>query len=224
MNYNAVQKDNGKIMLDLRPLILALIRRAWKIALVTIACALIAFAGAKASITPMYRSSFQVYASIDGKTDEKTLQPMVELATSDAVLQNADSRIDSTYSIDQLKGMVSASLDEDENGLMTVSVTMANPEDAATIAQTIRDNMQVQISFTISSGAMELLDEPTEPTKPYSPDYNRYGLIGAAIGFLVTVLYILIKELFDRRVNKISELEKQFGLPILGTIPNLKAE
>lgn len=224
MNYNAVQKDNGKIMLDLRPLVLALIKRAWKIALVTIACALIAFAGAKASIAPLYRSSFQVYASIDGKTDEKLLQPIVELATSDAVLQNADSRIESTYSINQLKDMVSASVDEDENGLMTVSVTMKDPAEAATIAQSIRDSMQVQISFKISGGTMELLDEPTEPTRPYSPDYSRYGLTGAAIGFLLSVLYILMKELFDRRVRKTVELEKQYGLPILGTIPNLKTE
>jgi capsular polysaccharide biosynthesis protein len=224
MNYNAVQKDNGKIMLDLRPLILALIKRAWKIALVTIACALIAFAGAKAIVTPMYRASFQAYASINSQTEKKTLEPMLKLATSDEVLQTADSRIDATYSVSELKKFVSASVSDDDNGLMTVSVTMADPEEAYIVAQTIRDNMRTQVSFTISNGVLELLDEPTQPTKPYSPDFGRYALFGAGIGFFLTVLYILIKELFDRRVNKMSELEKQYDLPILGIIPSERAE
>ena len=224
MNYNAVQKSNGKIMLDLRPLILALLKRIWKIAIVTAACALIALAGAKAVLTPMYTSSFQAYANIGGKTDANTLEAIADLASSDAVLQTADSRIESTYSMGQLKKMVSASVSKDDNGLVTVSVTTTDPADAQTIAQTIRDNMQVQISFTIKDGAMELLDEPNLPSRPSSPNYKKYGLFGAALGFVLTVLYVLLKELFDRRVNKKSELEKQFGLPILASVPNLKGK
>ena len=224
MNYNAVQKSNGKIMLDLRPLILALLKRVGKIAVITISCALVAYAGAKAVLTPMYTSSFQTYASIAGKTDANTLEAIADLASSDAVLQTADSRIEPTYSMGQLKNMVSASVSNDDNGLVTVSVTTTDPADAQTIAQTIRDNMQVQISFTIKDGAMELLDEPNLPSRPSSPNYKKYGLFGAALGFVLTVLYVLLKELFDRRVNKKSELEKQFGLPILASIPNLKGK
>lgn len=224
MNYNAVQKSNGKIMLDLRPLILALLKRIWKIAVITIACALIAFAGAKAVLTPMYTSSFQAYANIGGKTDTKTLEAITSLASSDAVLQNADSRIEATYSMGQLKGMVSASASKDDNGLVTVSVTTTDPAEAQTIAQTIRDNMRTQISFTVTDGALELLDEPSLPSKPSSPNYKTYGLLGGAAGLFLTVLYILFRELFDRRVNKKSELEKQFGLPILASVPNLKGK
>ena len=84
--------------------------------------------------------------------------------------------------------------------------------------------MQVQISFTVKDGTMELLDEPNLPSKPSSPNYKKYGMFGAALGFVLTVLYILLKELFDRRVNKKSELEKQFGLPILASVPNLKGK
>lgn len=224
MNYNAVQKSNGKIMLDLRPLILALLKRIWKIAVITIACALIAFAGAKAVLTPMYTSSFQAYANIGGKTDTKALEAITSLASSDAVLQNADSRIEATYSMGQLKSMVSASASEDDNGLVTVSVTATDPAEAQTIAQTIRDNMRIQISFTVTDGALELLDEPSLPSKPSSPNYKTYGLLGGAVGLLLTVLYILFRELFDRRVNKKFELEKQFGLPILASVPNLKGK
>ena len=224
MNYNAVQKSNGKIMLDLRPLILALLKRVGKIAVITIACALIAYAGAKAVLTPMYTSSFQTYANIGGKTDASTLEVIADLASSDAVLQTADSRIESSYSMGQLKNMVSASVSKYDNGLVTVTVTTTDPAEAQTIAQTIRDNMQVQISFTVKDGTMELLDEPNLPSKPSSPNYKRYGMFGAALGLVLTVLYILLKELFDRRVNKKSELEKQFGLPILASVPNLKGK
>lgn len=224
MNYNAVQKSNGKIMLDLRPLILALLKRVGKIAVITIACALIAYAGAKAVLTPMYTSSFQTYANIGGKTDVSTLEVIADLASSDAVLQTADSRIESSYSMGQLKNMVSASVSKDDNGLVTVTVTTTDPAEAQTIAQTIRDNMQVQISFTVKDGTMELLDEPNLPSKPSSPNYKKYGMFGAALGFVLTVLYILLKELFDRRVNKKSELKKQFGLPILASVPNLKGK
>jgi tyrosine-protein kinase len=64
--------------------------------------------------------------------------------------------------------------------------------------------------------------EPLSSASPGSlvlPRTNLNLLLGLALGMLLGLAYSLIRKQFDRRLRSTEEVEKQFGVPVIGTIP-----
>lgn len=123
------------------------------------------------------------------------------------------------YSISALKSRISAAA-VSNTAVFTVSVYDANPVNAMNIANAIGDLAPDQIIRVVKSGGIEVLDAAELPTVPYaSTNVIKYVAIGAAIGFLLSLLYFLIKGLMDTTVRRMYEIEDMFTIPILGTVP-----
>lgn len=59
----------------------------------------------------------------------------------------------------------------------------------------------------------------TTPTGPSSPETKRDTIVGGVLGLLVGVALVFLLEHIDRRIREPDELERLYGAPLLGVVP-----
>ena len=55
-----------------------------------------------------------------------------------------------------------------------------------------------------------------------SPNILKNTAVGFLLGLLLAAAFVVIRELTDKRVRSESDLEEQFGIPVIGTIPDYR--
>ncbi|HGR9509988.1 TPA: capsular biosynthesis protein CpsC, partial [Streptococcus pneumoniae] len=63
--------------------------------------------------------------------------------------------------------------------------------------------------------------EARPATTPSSPNVGRNSLFGFLGGAVVTVIAVLLIELFDIRVKRPEDVEDVLQIPLLGVVPDL---
>ncbi|GAA1408276.1 chromosome partitioning protein [Glutamicibacter uratoxydans] len=63
------------------------------------------------------------------------------------------------------------------------------------------------------------LDSALLPQEPISPNKKLSLLIGLLIGAAIAIGYALLRNIFDRRVHSIEEVERETNMSVIGTIP-----
>ena len=226
------EEDAGSI--DLLPLIAAVLKRWWLVAWVAVLCALAAFAGTKLLVTPTYRSSFTAYVNnrAESETEQQTVLSNADLSAarsltytyaqimrSRSVLEAAAEQSSLPYSYGELAKMTSTSILSNTE-IIQVYVTSPNPSVSRALAEAIAQVSQEQIASIVDGSSMRIIDEPQLPADIYAPNYLKNAVIGAALGFLLAVAVIVLREIMDDRVKDEESLESRFGIAILGSVPN----
>lgn len=230
---NYVNEDDAAAI-DLLPLLLAVLKRWWIVGWIALLCGLAAFAGTKLLITPTYRTNFTAYVNNRAETDaeQQTVLSNADLSAarsltytyaqiirSRSVLELAAEQANLPYTYSQLSGMVSTSIMSNTE-IISVYVTSENPSVSKALAEAIAEVSQSQIASIVDGSSMRIIDEPQLPTDIHSPNYVKTAVIGAALGFLLAVAFIVLREILDDRVKDEEGLESRFGIPILGSVPN----
>ncbi|WP_426228574.1 polysaccharide biosynthesis tyrosine autokinase [Pseudarthrobacter sp. DSP2-3-2b1] len=57
------------------------------------------------------------------------------------------------------------------------------------------------------------------PTSPVSPNVKLTLALGALVGLALGVAYALVRRHLDRRLRNSTEIERLFGVPVIGTLP-----
>ncbi|UTT68806.1 polysaccharide biosynthesis tyrosine autokinase [Arthrobacter sp. DNA4] len=57
------------------------------------------------------------------------------------------------------------------------------------------------------------------PTTPTSPNTKLNLALGALVGLALGVAYALVRRHLDRRIRKAADIERRFGVPVIGTLP-----
>lgn len=57
------------------------------------------------------------------------------------------------------------------------------------------------------------------PTTPTSPNTKLNLALGALVGLALGVAYAVIRRHLDRRIRKAADIERTFGVPVIGTLP-----
>lgn len=111
-----------------------------------------------------------------------------------------------------------------------VSGRSDTPEHAAQVADAYANGLLAQVD-TINSyikreagsqgDPVQLISvaSATAPQNEVAPDARKTLPIALGVGVIISVLYVLLRHLFDRKVNSASTAEKITQVPILGTIP-----
>lgn len=226
--------ENREIDIDLTKIFEMLKKKAVYIVIVGIIGAILAGCFTNFFIDPQYTASVKLHAynnndnKIGASNDinssqfdasQKVINTYLYIINSDTFLTKvADSMGDIT--VPQLKQMIKGSHIEDTVAF-SVSVTSTNPELAANIANTIAELCPDEIIRVLKVGGVEVIDYATVPKSPTSPNLSKNILVGFAAGFALTFIYFFIKEIFDTKVHDRMDLEKEFDIPILGTIPRI---
>ena len=71
---------------------------------------------------------------------------------------------------------------------------------------------------------MYIVDEAEEATGPYNINHIKDIAIFMIIGLVVSVIYVLLTNLLDTTVKSAEDIEKELGITVLASIPEIKDE
>jgi capsular exopolysaccharide synthesis family protein len=81
----------------------------------------------------------------------------------------------------------------------------------------------LQILSQLQAGNVQIAQAATSPSAPSSPKVARNTALGAVLGLLLGIGLAFLFERLDRRIKEPEDLERIFGLPLLGMIPDSPA-
>jgi len=228
------QKKTGEgTEIDLKRLFDAIWHRAWVILVVSILCGTLAFLGTFYLITPKYQSSAKFYVnnnslSLGGmsisSSDLTAAQELVDtyiviLNTRDTLEKVIDaSGVKMTYS--QIKGMITAAA-VNSTEIFEVVVTSPDPAQAEKIAATIVDVLPNVVEGIIDGTSVKPVEHPVKPGYHSSPSYVQNTILGMLIGFVLTVAFVVLREIFDVTIRTEEDIFRCGKYPLLAKVPDM---
>lgn len=227
--------ETKEIDIDLRKIFYMMRTKLVFIFLATILFAVAAGCFTHFFIAPTYSASIKMYAYSDTdrvttdssitRTQLDTAQDLVStyiyILNSDTVLDLVAEDLGLNASSSSLKSMISATQVEGTIAFQ-VTVNSKDPELSAKIANSIAKVAPDEIARIVNAGGVEVIDYAKVPSNPSSPNTKKNILIGALAGFVLSFAGFFIYEMFDTTITNAKDLERDFDIPILGTIPKLE--
>jgi capsular polysaccharide biosynthesis protein len=116
--------------------------------------------------------------------------------------------------------MVSASA-VDGTGVMEITVTSTDPQEAEKIANTICEVLPDRIAEIIDGSSGRIVDYAVMPAASSSPGPSSYVSKGLLLGFLFSCALLILLELMDEQIRDEDNLLETYDLPILAVVPDL---
>jgi capsular exopolysaccharide synthesis family protein len=82
---------------------------------------------------------------------------------------------------------------------------------------------QLEVLASIQTGDVQLAQLGQKPTVPSSPKTKRDVGLGLIVGLIAGLIAAVLAERLDQRVRASDDLAAVFGLPVLGSIPRIRA-
>ena len=236
MNENVVER-NEEIEIDIQRLAGAVWSRMWIVILVSVLAAVIAFLGTLFLITPQYESSAMFYVNNNSfsvgdaslsltSSDITASKSLVEsyiviMQTRESLNEVIDyADVDRTYK--ELRDMISAS-SVNSTEIFQVVVTSPDPAEAEKIANAIAYILPKRISSIIEGTSAKVVDAAVVASKPSSPSYTGNTLLGFVLGAMLSIGYIVLRELFDITIRCEEDIAMVTRHPILASVPDMAA-
>lgn len=203
-------------------------KRIIVIAAVVVFFAIIGFLGTALFSTPEYTASTRIY--VLNRADEANVQytdlqvsayllkDYQVLITGKNVTKAVINKLQLNMSPSQLASMISVTA-PDNTRILQIGITDTDPQRAALIANTVREEAAVQLKQIMQVNAVTLVYEADVPTAPSSPSAGRNAILAAAIGLVVIVGILTLLHIWDDTIRTEEDAERYLGLSTLGVIP-----
>ncbi|MGO4931179.1 Wzz/FepE/Etk N-terminal domain-containing protein [Streptococcus alactolyticus] len=225
MNSN----DNASIEIDVLYLLRKLWSRKFFIIFIALVVGTVALLGSVFLIKPKYTSTTRIYV-VSRTADSITNQDLQagsylvkdyqEVITSNEVLSSVIDKEKLSLTPNELSSMISVTIPTDTR-VISISVEDDNAQEAATIANTVREVAADKIKAVTKVDDVTTLEAAEVPKEPSSPNIKRNTLIGVIAGGGLAVISIIILEVLDDRVRRPEDIEDVLGLPLLGIVPDI---
>ena len=221
--------------------VISIILKKWWIVLISfIIGGILAFTYTQFLVDPVYVSKGTLYvnnksipstnpnANANNNLNASDLSVALKLVDTYTVILKSDrfmrivsEKIDVPYKYDQLKKMVNLK-GVNETEVLEVSVAAGNPEHATAIAQAVLENSKAEIIRVVEAGSVKIIDDASQPTIPSAPSKKNNTIIGMILGMVIAIGLMLMIEFLDISVKNEEDLEINYGIPVVGSIPNLE--
>lgn len=229
-----IKRTQDEMQVNLLGLLALLWKKVVVILFVCLLGGVLAFGSTYFLIAPKYTASITLYVNNTIGTDAATTITSSDLSASAKLVDTYAAIISSKTVLNQVKeeaginieasslaSMISAvSINNTE--VFRVAVQAEDPKVAANIANAIAEVAPEQIAQIVDGSSVKVVDRADIPTKASSPNYSKYTMIGVALGFVISVAIIIIKELLDTSIKSEADLEG-WGLPVLSVMPEFTA-
>lgn len=223
---------NEETEIDLMKLIRAVWAKKWIIILAAIGGALLAALYTIFLVTPTYRAEFQAYiynyqdtssvsyiSSSDYSASSYIATTYANILTNRTVIDIALDSTNLDYTYEDVSESITAEV-VDDTQIITVYVTMEDPEEAYILACALEDTGPDALADIVEGSSMKIVSTAQLPKEKYSPSTTKNTIIGALIGFIIAAVVVIIIALTDDTVKEESTLEETFGIHVIGSIPN----
>ena len=155
---------------------------------------------------------------------ERQVQTYAEVARSPLVLEPVIQKLGLKSSASALRNRVSAVV-QSSTALIDISVTDSTGQQAAGIA----DAISVELASTVSglspptadgqpSVVVTVITPASVPSSPFAPDVFRAAELGALVGLILGIGWVLVRTNLDTRVRGEVDLRRVTAASLLGTI------
>ena len=205
--------------------LLQLMRKHLKLMIILpVVCALVAAAVSYAMLPNTYTASTSMYVlakqtanNNDSGVNYSNLNASQMLANDVSTLLKSDRIASDTAKdlhLDSLKGYSTKVTSETTSRVITLEVTGADPNTAATISNEMASN--------VSKVAQEVMDVATAPTAPSGPNRPMYVAVAILAGLFIAIAIVVVSDMLNTKVRNADEIEELLGLPVIGRMPAVK--
>lgn len=185
-------------------------------------------------IKKTYTSSVKLYVSVNYEgssgTDDlsihnytsKLVATYIEMLDTNKFYSTVSEQLNKKYSASQLKSMITFS-SVNTTEIFKAIVTSNSPTESKRIADAIVATAPKTINDILKNNSqLEIVDNPTVPTKPTSPNVTRNVLIAFFAGFVLSMVIAFARDYFDVKIKYDEEMITLCDVPILGAIPDFE--
>lgn len=228
-------EENREISIDIIKIFSMLKKKVVFIVIISLIGAMLAGCITNFFIEPKYTATIKmhVYSSSDDRVassstmtsseidaSQRLVNTYLVVVGSDTFSQKVADKLGNGITPGQVRSMMSFSQIPDTFAFQ-VNVTSADPQLAADVANAIANTCPDEIVRILKVGGVEVIDYASVPKSPSSPNLQKNITIGLLVCFALSFIFFFIKELFDTSITDEKDLEREFDIPILGTIPKL---
>ncbi|MFV0633670.1 polysaccharide biosynthesis tyrosine autokinase [Demequina sp.] len=175
-------------------------------------------------------------AMIGDNYAKSRVKSYVDIAESRTVAEYAIAELGLDTTPQALVGKISVSNPLD-TAVLRVTAEAGTPEDARALAEAWVDGMILSVEVlendaesaedlpatSTSVVGLRTLDSAVLPSFPTFPNTKLSVALGILVGGALGVAYALVRGAVDRRLRTPASIEKEFDLPVIGTVPSDKA-
>lgn len=213
--------------IDLKQIFGLLLSKAMFIAIISIACAILAFSYFKFVATEKFTSTTQIFV-IDKTTDKLTASDIsmysalssdyLQLIQTRPVLEKVIAELGLDMSVDELKGKITATKQGDSR-IISISVVDESPVVAKRIADAVAKAAAEQIYTVMDAELVNIVQPGNVPEKPSSPAVMKNTAIVFIIAVFAVCAVIIIRNIVDDTIKTSEDVEKYLGISVIGSIP-----
>ena len=183
-------------------------------------------------VTPKYTSSTTLLlATSENSTDKsstitttdvtlnsKLVSTYSALVQSKSVLRQVISNLGIKISEDELKNNITVTQEKDTE-IIKISVSNTNANTAEKVANEVAKVFTEKIQEIYKINNVQIVYTAEIETEPSNIIHPKDVIIFTFIGIVVSAGYVLIANMLDTTVKTAEEVEKEFKVPVLATIP-----
>ncbi|MGQ7458207.1 YveK family protein [Streptococcus suis] len=220
-------QEANTIEIDILSLLRTIWRKKFLILLTAILTTGLAFAYSAFLATPQYDSTTRLYVvnqssdngagitNQDLQAGSFLVKDYKEIILSQDVLKNVTTTLGIT---DDIKEKITVNIPVDTR-ILSISVRDSDPNQAATIANTLRDEAAKKIIEVTKVSDVTTLEAALPAENPSTPQTKRNLVLGFVAGAFIATALVLVLEVLDDRVKRPQDIEEGLGMTLLGVVP-----
>ena len=221
-------QEANTIEIDVLSLLRTIWRKKFLILLTAILTTGLAFAYSAFLATPQYDSTTRLYVvtqssdngagitNQDLQAGSFLVKDYKEIILSQDVLKNVTTTLGIT---EDIKGKITVTIPTDTR-ILSITVRDSDPNQAATIANTLRDEAAKKIIEVTKVSDVTTLEAALPAEKPSTPQTKRNLVLGFIVGAFLATALVLVLEVLDDRVKRPQDIEEGLGMTLLGVVPH----
>ena len=221
-------QEANTIEIDVLSLLRTIWRKKFLILLTAILTTGLAFAYSAFLATPQYDSTTRLYVvtqssdngagitNQDLQAGSFLVKDYKEIILSQDVLKNVTTTLGIT---DDIKEKITVNIPVDTR-ILSITVRDSDPNQAATIANTLRDEAAKKIIEVTKVSDVTTLEAAVPAEKPSTPQTKRNLVLGFVAGAFLATALVFFLEVLDDRVKRPQDIEEGLGMTLLGVVPD----
>ena len=233
MNVNSWKEEdkNEDVEIDLVEIWQVIKKQFGLLVVIVILCAILAGVISKFFIAPKYTSSSTIFLTpsisetgvvdyTSQNSNEKLVNNVMALLVQDNILSEVAKQT-GMESVEDLRNQIKVSNDTNTT-LVKVEATTLDPKLSKNIVNSMVNIFIDTMQENLNLKNIEIVDKAILSYEPSGPNIKKNILIGAAAGFVIDALIVVLKVLTNTRLKSKEEAEKYLNLPVFCELPVIK--
>lgn len=212
--------ENKEDIIDIDPMLILkrVTKYIWIIITIGVIFSIAAYIWSSVMVVPKYNSSTKVYVLNNNINEKKLttqdfqignylLKDYKEIILSSKVLERVIDKNGIKMNLVELRSKIEVKIPQDTR-ILTITVEDTDAKRAADIANAVRDEAFEEIKEITKEESVNILEKAQESKNPSSPDIRKNTIMAGAIGILLSLGIVVLKEVLDDRVKKQEDIEE----------------